>query len=364
MPPVFSSIKGSTCPLVKHLPALKKTGDTVLDQDREQQRDAFLRVIVKLWDNPSHSLPCDDWLRGRLDRDLAADGIQSEFCFKQAPATIADIEYEWICVYLKRKLGLTDGVLGKIKAFDPESIRFLFCLYLSCTPSLKCPEDAIDRRVLTGFCDLRHQMGPTRLAEWSNDKVLPTGQILWGAIGSFGLAFAEKKLQRILHRASGTWVTVDADLGVDEESWLLEQNWCDTKAKLVKSKARRFSVLGFFTGDAGLPKEGATWTGSVQQAQALWQAASEMVNALDAAAASAGSAPELGSEFHTPLKAKQEAASKRAREQLQASNEAKAAKRRVSVAAAGVSAAAVGNGAGGAQAVGSAAPIQEAQVDA
>ena len=43
--------------------------------------------------------------------------------------------------------------------------------------------------------------------------------------------------------------------------------------------------------------------------------------------------------FHTPVKAKQEAATKRARDVLIASNEAKAAKRRVSVSAAGVVAA-------------------------
>ena len=61
-----------------------------------------------------------------------------------------------------------------------------------------------------------------------------------------------------------------------------------------------------------------------------------MVKIRDEAAKVSGQAVELSEAFHTPMKQKQEALTKRARDQLMQSNEARAAKRRVSVSAAGV----------------------------
>ena len=332
--PVISTI--AQCPILSKLPVLKKTGDPSHDQDRQQQRDAFVRSVTKMWDHPHLCLACDDWLRAKIEKEQATEGVQSEFCFKEAPATVQDMEYEWICVYLKDKLDMDDRVLGIIKAFDPESVRFLFCQYLNCTPTLKCPEEAIDRRMLHSWCDMRHDQNQGRLKDFlPQAHVAPSGQIDWGQAGSFGLSFEGGKLVRILHRASGIWVQMDEDLGVDQ-SWNLDHNWCDSKAKLVKTKNRKFGVLGFFIGDSSLPKDSACWTGSCQANFQLWERAAQEVKDRDDAAAVAGQVVELSDAFHTPVKAKQEAATKRARDLLIASNEAKAAKRRVSVSAAGV----------------------------
>lgn len=332
--PVLSTF--AQCPVLSKLPVLKKTGDPSHDQDRQQQRDAFVRAVTKMWEHPHLCLAADDWLRAKIEKEQATEGVQSEFCFKEAPATVQDMEHEWICVYLKDKLAMDDRVLGIIKAFDPESVRFLFCQYLNCTPTLKCPEEAIDRRILHCWCDMRHALTPSRLRDFRwGDHVAASGQIDWGQAGSFGLSFESGKLVRILHRASGIWVKMDADLGVDN-SWALDHNWCDSKAKLVKTKNRKFGILGFFIGDSSLPKESACWTGTCQANFQLWERAAQQVKERDEEAAEGGQVVELGDAFHTPVKAKQEAATKRARDVLIASNEAKAAKRRVSVAAAGV----------------------------
>ena len=87
-------------------------------------------------------------------------------------------------------------------------------------------------------------MTPSRFRHFSPaTHVAASGQIDWGQAGSFGLSFAEGKLVRVLHRASGIWVQMDSDLGVDS-SWSLDHNWCDSKAKLVKTKNRKFGIQG------------------------------------------------------------------------------------------------------------------------
>ena len=65
------------CPVLSKLPAFKKTGDPSHAQDRQQQRDAFIRAVTKMWDHPHLCLAADDWLRAKIEKEHATEGVQS-----------------------------------------------------------------------------------------------------------------------------------------------------------------------------------------------------------------------------------------------------------------------------------------------
>ena len=125
--PVLSTF--AQCPVLAKLHVLKKTGDPSHDQDRQQQRDAFVMAVTKMWEHPHLCLAADDWLRAKIEKEQATEGVQSEFCFTEAPATVQDMEHEWICVYLKEKLAMDDRVLGIIKVLIQSQYAFFLPVF-------------------------------------------------------------------------------------------------------------------------------------------------------------------------------------------------------------------------------------------
>ena len=323
------------CPLISKLPALKKTGDADADQTAILERNAFVRVVANLWCRPRLALLTDSWLQAKIEAEDSKADFQPEYCFAVAPAAIGQIEHTWVCGYIKEKLGLTDADLGKVKAHDSQAPYLLLAQYLNSTLGLRLTPECVDKRVLKKVLDTRHAMVSSRLQACTEGTwIADSGQIDWGKVGSFGLQFQNDKLIRVLHRGSGVWTDVDADMGIDMK-WDLDNNWCDTRARLIKDKARRYLVMDLFTKQSGaraLP----TWTGGEKAFESLCEDASRQISELDANTKSSGEVTELGDNFQTPLKQKQQAAAARARQQLEASNESTQKKRRLSVATASV----------------------------
>ena len=318
--------------LVSRLPALKRTGDSDADQEAQHQREAFIRVVTNLWNKPKHALMCDSWLTARIANAEKKQEVHEEHRFVDAPECISKIDHDWVCGYVKEKVALTDAQFGKIKAYDTQAPFHLLCQFLNCTMMLKLPPACIDKRVLKATLNARHDMNPVRLqackgAEWMEDS----GKVNWGLIGSFTLVFEGGILVQIVHRGTGVATAVDKDLGVDHR-WELENNWCDNKARLIRDAARKYFVMESFFGKRNTAARALPcWTGSEQRFEALCAEAVKAQAVVDSLAKSRGEVADLGEEFTTPLKSKQQEAAKRARTQLLASNDARAAKRRVSV---------------------------------
>ena len=56
---------------------------------------------------------CDAWLAARIASYDKKQEVGQEHRFAYAPECIGKIEHEWICGYVKGKLGLTDEEFGK-----------------------------------------------------------------------------------------------------------------------------------------------------------------------------------------------------------------------------------------------------------
>ena len=261
--------------------------------------------------------------------------MHEEHCFVDAPERISKIDHDWVCGYVKEKVSLIDAQFGIIKAYDTQAPYHLLCQFLNCTLMLKLPPACIDKRVLKATLNARHDMNPVRLqackdVEWME----ASGKINWGLIGSFTLLFEGGILVQIIHRGTGVSTAVDKDLGIDNR-WDLENNWCDNKARLIRDAARKYFDMESFFGKRNVAaRANPCWTGSEQRFEALCAETVKAQALADALAKSRGEVADLGEEFTTPLKSMQQEAAKRARTQLLASNDARAAKRRVSVASA------------------------------
>lgn len=154
MSPIGTQLKND-CPLVKRLPALKKSGDDLRDEELRLEREALVDVIALLWKHPEMADKCARWLRQRLlrEQDLAttADGQY----FKEPPPTAGQVCDTWVAAYLKEKISVSDDLLGKMKVHDPECLGNLFCQLLNVTKSLKLPDSCRSKLVLKFACDAR-----------------------------------------------------------------------------------------------------------------------------------------------------------------------------------------------------------------
>lgn len=317
------------CPLVKKLPALKKTGYDEEDLDAKLMREAFIECLEVLWAHPEECLACSKWLKARVERHTNSGPKDEEFM--EAPATLGQVDEQWLASYLKETLGMSDAVLGKMKAFDPESLKQLVCSKLNVAPTLKMPSECKNRLVVKAAFDAR--AAETKRIETvsirqGGDIDPATGKLNWGSLGVFELQSVEGGGHRVLHRPTNTYAPIDADLCVTG-TWWIDDNFSSAKAALVKSKARRYKLIDFFDKrgpaqkDKPLVGTSEVWGNIVQQAQQVVDA-----NRLKA---KEGTIATCGPAFETPSKEIVKVSTKRAREALLLKQEERMTKRRVVV---------------------------------
>lgn len=64
--------RDETCPLLAKIPKCAKTGDAIVDSERDMSRAAFTEVLQLLWNDHSQVLPLQAYLRSRQNRGATA----------------------------------------------------------------------------------------------------------------------------------------------------------------------------------------------------------------------------------------------------------------------------------------------------
>ena len=253
-----------------------------------------------------------------------------EKLFKEAPETLGNVPDDFTLRYLKTRLGLGDVLMGKMKAWDPHSLRHILYALTHCLPSLKLGEACRDKLVLTTALDGRVAQIPDALP-----KLVPgtninttTGEIDFAKVGMYQMEFHGTKALRALHRPSGDFGNIDDDLCVTSD-WDIKDNWSSLKAALVKGK-RKYPIKDLF--DEGLgPNRVQTLCGHRDVWRRLLVSAVATCNE-QRAAWSEGSLHEIESEeFNQAKKQKAQDAASKARATLLAKRQEREAKRRVSL---------------------------------
>ena len=78
------------------LPSVAKTGDVFQDDELKMRRDAFIRVIDKLWRNPDIILQAANWVDNRVSTMSSRDSTR----FFDSVSQLRSLDETWICTLL------------------------------------------------------------------------------------------------------------------------------------------------------------------------------------------------------------------------------------------------------------------------
>lgn len=235
----------------------------------------------------------------------------------------------WTAGVIHQVSGLSMATLSKIKEWDADAVRHIWCFLHNATMLTVAPPVCVDKRVMKAVSSKRMaDVGERHNILKTKGFVSASGQVNW-LYGVYELGFdAEStRLVSILHRPTLDKCAIDADVGIDSSFDLLF-NWSDTQAELQKGKARRFRLQRFFGRNQG-PNKVEQWSGKSKQFLAM---------AADIAADLERQRPETGSieaaaaeEFQQHIQATRSAATERARQTLTRRMEETNKKRKVTL---------------------------------
>ena len=321
----------SECGWLKRLPS-NNPNDASGDEDQVMNMKAFWKVCHLLWTNPRLSLQAASWVEDRVGTQVAGV-VNTELMFAVAPDTIAQVEIDFKISYIiSCNKGWTEGGLGKARAFDSEQITFIFCDLINVKPTLQLSPDCQNKLLLRKACDERRAgVGPRQEKPTTSDEsymIEPSGKVKWENVGPYDFELAEHRLVTVTHKPSKSSVSVDQN--IDIRDYKLDNGWSDWLSGLYKSKTDKIKFVDFFGRFAG-PNSMPALSGFSKDWREIELKAKSACDA-QFQQATAGALASPSDKASEAVKRKREEACAKARLQLAARVEERAAKRRTSLA--------------------------------
>lgn len=218
----------------ERIPSLAKVSDPIRAEDERNARAALVNIVDALWRRPSLAVPCATWLDARVAAEKKPRG---EGFWTNSPGMLRHIEVDWLVNFIVRHSKVTMNTLEKVSVYDPESPFQLLAYALRCNSHLKLPPNMHDKEIM-GYM-LLHLMeaGGNRLRDLS-EKLMVTGGgggIAWKTVGAYDIKFGDDGLAEcVTHRPSQATVVVPGHSPI-HASFILEKNWPDYEAAVVKA---------------------------------------------------------------------------------------------------------------------------------
>lgn len=302
--------------------------------DAALRMKAVLECMCLLWKNPEMAMSCQQWLKDRTEKPM---DVNEDETFSPEPLTVSNLPTEWVCSYLiNMKVGWSERLLGRIKAYDKSQIHNLLCGYLNCSPQLKLGEHASDKQVVKHALDQRRRSIKPRFkmvasAETAAAAVHADGAINFGKIGIYTIAVDKNGLAtQVTHMPSGEKADITSP-GVDGR-WFLHKNFSESKAviKMDGSKTDKHTLQDYFLNKNGPHDEPMLVGASKVWEQIMTSAYQEVEHKKQVA--KDGIVAKPSAELDRATKAICQQSAKRARERMQAKQEERSKRSRTSIA--------------------------------
>lgn len=117
-------------PLSKKFPTLSVTGDKDMDKQNQKRREAFMKVIDKLWFHPELIIPtCIELECGMIKAETGA--VTEAETFDADWATLSRIPKHWIAQWIINNSNRTisQGGLNRIDIANGDNIRNMFSFF-------------------------------------------------------------------------------------------------------------------------------------------------------------------------------------------------------------------------------------------
>lgn len=252
------SAGAEACPLISKIPKCAKTGDSIIDSEREVARTAFTEVLQLLWNDSSQVLPLQAYLRSRQSRGATT----SDPDFFKDVSTLAKLDEAWLAAWVARVTSLNMAFLETAQAYDDDSALHMACYLLKANPSTKLPADMKSKRVAENVFEKRMKICTNRSKSLCDGTtgVKSNGEVNWLAAGVYGLEFAGDTVTTVMHRPSGCSVRLERHQ-VITTSFVLLHNWSDLAAEASCGTACKYMLHAFFAENEG-PHATSDWYGS------------------------------------------------------------------------------------------------------
>ena len=184
------------------------------EYDEKKNYVAMIKTFKLLWEHQNEALDTYTWLSDRLETHRRSEREKTEDHFTTAPSQLSTIDLDWVAMWLKRRLQLTDRQLGKMRARGAEDIRLLLCAYLAASPYLRMGHQCKNRQILDRALTGRENHCGTRMETLKTGSnavftgVNTEGIIDWGMVGPWELIEEDDNIVEILHRPTDDKVDV------------------------------------------------------------------------------------------------------------------------------------------------------------
>ena len=213
------------------LPAPAKTGNEYHDDDMRMKRDAFVKLIDKLWRNLHIVTQAADRIENRAKSQSSRDTTR----FFESVSQLRNLDGTWACNYLSSSCKLSMQMLETAGAADPD-------------PTLKIPKECREKEVLDRALQERMTECKNRLELFNESNLLGKHGINWARNGVYEVVFDEKgKAKSILHRPTGDHGKVPEHVMISQK-FELDQNWSDYFATVGLKPTTYVIAEDFFDG--------------------------------------------------------------------------------------------------------------------
>ena len=319
---------------VSACPKVRRTGDSMVDGERDDVRNDLMALVEKLVRNPEHIGPVRGHLESRMRRVAENPDDADSFA---VVTTVAKLDENWMAMFVMAHSKMTAAGLERAKAYDADSILHLFVFLTNCAPGLALPALCRSKLVATRAFSKRAAVAGNRLADVDDKYILGDGKVDWGRIGVYVLVMDKSgRAIKLRHRPTGHVVVLSSKTYIDN-TFDLEANYNDMKCRAVDGGPNRVPLAVQFLDGSG-PNKCKQLTGKCKAFSSLVDAVvQEHESQQREAAMSPTSSVQVVTEIGRTLKQqRQQEAVQKAREALHKRSLEQKERRRVSLSSAGL----------------------------
>ena len=304
----------------------KTNGNILKDQQAQRLYKDTVFILNTIDLSPQHVASLAGFCRDLVD-DAVKQRLKGDSAFERDIETLADVDNTYWEGFFTLHAGIKPERMIQVKMVDADGIRQLIQFTFKATLGCKVPREGNDQSVFEASLKQRGLAADCDRLAMVRDIVQETGALAWGK-GVYRMRFEEGRYTKILHKPTG----------VREADDVIDGNWSDLRAKVVKGK-KEFVLAKYFDKQTG-PFKSKTYSGSCAEFAQLFVAAQTKVDearattksgdtvrtaiaaaAASSAATSSGMSADKKAKLAEALKVRMGARTKRRRQPLRAASD-------------------------------------------
>lgn len=239
------------------------SGDSMVDTDRDLNRDAYLHVIKVIWEDRALAMPAQAYLKSRSVRAEAGSNTDSNDTFKKA-TTINELDPTWPATWIRKNPAVPLHTLEEVQGFDDQGMVQLVCYLCKLHPGLRFDSKCKQKNFMDAVLKDRYSslQGKVRPLKVGDGGIKADGSVDWVTHGVYQLKWSTDggRVPSVVHRGTSYEVQLNNHAVVTPD-FVLTKNWSETLAEVTCGSTGRYTLKSFFAKDQGPNKE-PEWMGS------------------------------------------------------------------------------------------------------